>query len=427
MSATSGREATCPSCGKTFDPMRSRHVRVKDGRVMAFCSEACKAADVVALPPVMAETTKLPASYVPPAAAEPKRAAATKAVPAPAPVPVAVPAPATVEVADDVVEEVPRLRPRRRWRAALAALAVIVVGGMAIALVQNISPSSPSRVNAAPADRELPPAPAVPAAPVPSPREKATAVLKGLIASPSPRIARSAALALARTCDAAAKTHLVEATKTETSEIARLENAYVLARCGDDAAKQTLVVSLKNARRDVKADAARHLTALGDSSGLSFLHALLGVSQHRLGAAEALARTKDEKAVAALTTIHGAAGTEPDDKLRASIALGLAGDVSVKEELRIALADPRFRPAAAGALAELGDDFARDALVDGLGVPSLRVDAARALRRLSPNLDATPLVAPLLDALATERDNSQVSAAEAVLVLTGPAADAEKP
>jgi hypothetical protein len=60
-------------------------------------------------------------------------------------------------------------------------------------------------------------------------------------------------------------------------------------------------------------------------------------------------------------------------------------------------------------------------------VPSRRVDAARALRRLSPNLDATPLVAPLLAALATERDNSQVSAAEAVLVLTGPAADAEKP
>jgi HEAT repeat protein len=252
-------------------------------------------------------------------------------------------------------------------------------------------------------------------------------VLKELLASPSPRISRAAAIALARTCDGAARAHLAEATKTETSEIARLENAYVLARCGDDAAKQTLVVSLKNARRDVKADAARHLTALGDSSGLSFLHALLGVSQHRLGAAEALARTKDEKAVAALTTIHGATGTEPDDRLRAAIALGLAGDVSVKEELRIALADPRFRPAAAAALAVLGDDFARDALVDGLGVPSLRVDAARALRRLSPNLDATPLVAPLLAALATERDNSQVSAAEAVLVLTGPAADAEKP
>ncbi|MBZ0230830.1 MAG: hypothetical protein K8M05_00640, partial [Deltaproteobacteria bacterium] len=61
------------------------------------------------------------------------------------------------------------------------------------------------------------------------------------------------------------------------------------------------------------------------------------------------------------------------------------------------------------------------------GVPSLRVDAARGLRRLSPELDAAPLVAPLLAALVTERDTSQVSAAEALLVLTGPAADAEKP
>jgi HEAT repeat protein len=166
---------------------------------------------------------------------------------------------------------------------------------------------------------------------------------------------------------------------------------------------------------------------LGDDAGLNFLHALLGISQNRLGAAEALARKKDEKAIAALNTIHAGANTEPDDKLRAAIALGLAGDSTVKEELRIALSDPRFRPAAAAALAELGDDFAKDALVDGLGVPSLRVDSARALRRLSPNLDAAPLVAPLIDALAAERDNSQISAAEALLVLTGPQADAEKP
>jgi HEAT repeat protein len=323
-------------------------------------------------------------------------------------------------------EEVPRLAPRRRWRAALAALAVIVVGGMAIALVQNISPSSPSQVNAAPADREM--APVVePAVPVPTPRERATTVLRELMGSPSPRIARAAAIGLARTCDEAAKTHLTEASKTETSEIAALENAYVLARCGDGIARQALVHSLKSSRRDVKADAARHLVTLGDDTGLSFLHALLNVSQHRLGAAEALARKKDPKAVAALSAIHGAAGTEPDDKLRAAIALGLAGDASVTEELRAALADPRFRPAAAAALAELGDTSARDALVDGLGVPSLRVAAALALRRLSPDLDAAPLVAPLIDALATERDNSQVSAAEALLVLTGPRADAEKP
>ncbi len=309
---------------------------------------------------------------------------------------------------------------------------------MAIAVVQAVSPSSPSGVAAAPSDRDLataardgvgPSGAVVPdraPAPLVTPRERALSILRELLASPSPRVARAAAIALARTCDDGARQHLTGAGKTESSELAGLEIAYVLARCGDPAGRDALIVALKSARRDVKADAARHLIVLGDDAGLGFLQALLGVSQHRLGAAEALARRRDPKALAALTAIHGSPSTEPDDRLRAAIALGLGGDTGVAAELRAALADPRFRPAAAAALAELGDAAARDALVAGLGVPSLRVDAARALRRLAPDLDAAPLVAPLVDALATERDNSQVSAAEALLVLTGPVADADR-
>lgn len=34
--------ATCPVCGGQYDPLRSRAVKVIDGRVRAFCSEACK-------------------------------------------------------------------------------------------------------------------------------------------------------------------------------------------------------------------------------------------------------------------------------------------------------------------------------------------------------------------------------------------------
>ncbi|HJU22055.1 MAG TPA: peptidoglycan DD-metalloendopeptidase family protein [Casimicrobiaceae bacterium] len=34
--------ATCPVCGGTYDPLRSRAVAVLDGRVRAFCSNACK-------------------------------------------------------------------------------------------------------------------------------------------------------------------------------------------------------------------------------------------------------------------------------------------------------------------------------------------------------------------------------------------------
>lgn len=329
---------------------------------------------------------------------------------------------------------------RRRGRV-LALVAVIVLGGMAIAVVQAISPSSPSRVAADPTDADrarardwkgdIRPAPTepAPAPPTPAlaPRDRAIALLRELMTSTSPRIEREAAIALARTCDAGALAHLAAGASSEPSELARLVIAYTQARCGDAKGRATLAAALRSERRDVKADAARHLLALGDDAGLDFMHALLRVSQHRLGAAEALARRKDDKALAALAAIHSAEATEPDDRLRAAIALGLSGDATVAPELRTALDDPRFRPAAAAALAELHDPAARDALVAGLGVPSLRVDAARALRRLAPDLDAAPLVAPLLDALATERDNSQVSAAEALLVLTGPAADAERP
>ena len=187
------------------------------------------------------------------------------------------------------------------------------------------------------------------------------------------------------------------------------------------------MATLKSTRRDARADAARHLTALGDDAGRSSLHALLKVSQHRLGAAEVLAPRRDDRARAVLTAIHGDAATEPADRMRAAIALGLLGEPAVAAELRAALADPRFRPAAAAALAALGDAAARDALVAGLGVPSLRVDAARALRRLEPGLDPEPLVAPLVAALATEHDAARITAAEAVLVLTGPVAEAERP
>jgi hypothetical protein len=33
---------TCPACGKGYDPLRSRAVKVLDGRVRAFCSDACR-------------------------------------------------------------------------------------------------------------------------------------------------------------------------------------------------------------------------------------------------------------------------------------------------------------------------------------------------------------------------------------------------
>src|SRR5579859_5951447 len=34
--------ATCPACSNAYDPLRSRAVKVVDGRVRAFCSNQCR-------------------------------------------------------------------------------------------------------------------------------------------------------------------------------------------------------------------------------------------------------------------------------------------------------------------------------------------------------------------------------------------------
>ena len=256
---------------------------------------------------------------------------------------------------------------------------------------------------------------------------RALTLLRGLLDSPSTRIKREAAIGLARTCDATATQALLATREDEPSELARIAIDYTMARCGDAPAHARLKAALSSGRRDVKADAARALVTLGDDAGAGFLRALLGVTQHRLGAAEALAPSKDARALTVLAQVRNDPTTGDDDRLRAAIALAMAGDATVAETLRATLDDARFRPAAACALAQLGDAAARDALVASLAIPSLRVDAARALRGLAPDADVTPLLPALLAALDTERDASQASAAEAVLILTGPAGDAERP
>jgi len=55
-----------------------------------------------------------------------------------------------------------------------------------------------------------------------------------------------------------------------------------------------------------------------------------------------------------------------------------------------------------------------------LARPTRRAEAARALRRLDPQLDPGPLLPPLLATLTSAKDTEQVEAAEAVLLLAGP-------
>ena len=59
-------------------------------------------------------------------------------------------------------------------------------------------------------------------------------------------------------------------------------------------------------------------------------------------------------------------------------------------------------------------------LIKQLGIAALRVQSARALRRLAPDANVTELLAPLLAALDAQRDTEQVQIAEAILLLAGP-------
>ena len=54
---------------------------------------------------------------------------------------------------------------------------------------------------------------------------------------------------------------------------------------------------------------------------------------------------------------------------------------------------------------------------------ALRVDAALALEALAPGLDPVPLLPPLVAALDSPRDVDQLTACEAIVVLTAPVAE----
>ena len=53
----------CPVCNKAVDPLRSRFVAVRSGKVVAYCSAECAQSQGVERPPVRSPAT--PASGVP--------------------------------------------------------------------------------------------------------------------------------------------------------------------------------------------------------------------------------------------------------------------------------------------------------------------------------------------------------------------------
>ena len=260
--------------------------------------------------------------------------------------------------------------------------------------------------------------------------DRATKLLETYMASKeSMRLQRSAAIALSRTGNAAAKERLAVALdKDNLDPPGKLEVAFALARADDKRGYDLLVKLLASGKRDDQLAGAQRLAWLGDPRAKEVLAGFLTVQQNRLGAAKELGRFKDERAVKVLEEIR--AGGSPDDKLDATIALVVAGNRGLARELHPMLDNKHFNIDAAEALAGLGDAAARPVLATQLERTGIRVRAARALRRLDPTFDMTPYLTKLvamLDDPALAKDTEQIPVAEAILLLAGEPSWAAKP
>lgn len=429
--------STCPACNAPIDPARAPVARVRGGRVVTFCSQRCADAPETALRAQAAPADAQPAVSRDRPGAAPGEAAATGAA-----------------EGDryDRAERRPRGGGKRR---VIALSSAILVGGMVITIINAVSPSTPVDVRAAsngsperqPATTALaggaaPGATAGVAGQAASrtgeapgagasgdagaseqadvdPYDQALRTLIALMKSPSARVRRIAAMALSRLGTnevPEAIDVLARLLDEEASELGRIEIAYALARAGDRRGRQMLVAALKDERRDIRLDAARCLVQLGDDAGNSMLEHMLDLSTHRLGVASLLARRGNPEGMAALREVLADEESTNELTMRAVVALGRAGDASVRDRLVEILEDGRYHVGAADALAALGDRAAVPALIHQLGLPSLRVRAALGLRRLG---EAVPLD-ELDAALVQGNEAARVSAAEAILLLAGP-------
>lgn len=446
--------SACPTCGRPVDSLRAPAVGVRDGKVVGFCSKECAAAlDSKPIPAPSPEklqptkTIKRPRTEPP----HPPPKTPAKGVP--------ITGPSTAADLDsgpviEIIRETTRqsrkreedsaiqiadtgsiddyIAPEGRSKAWIVVLVMLLVGGGAAAAYflgvfgTRDAKSEPAAVKktvvAPPSAPDAPPA-VTPAMAV----DKAKAVLAKNLKSDSPRVQRVAASALARTGDGDAIGQLVAQLGKETSDIAKIEIAYAIARGGDKRGGDALVAALSAPRRDVRLEAARRLALLGDKRGTAVLTEYLDVSQLRLGAAEQLAFLADPGGLKALDAVRVDPKATHDEQARATIALGFAGRQDMIPALKALLTEKGNDAFAAAALADLHDASARPVLEAELRRPTRRAEAARALRRLDPDLDPGPLLPPLLAALESAKDTEQVEAAEAVLLLAGPATWAAHP
>ncbi len=462
--------SSCPICGKPVDPLRAPAVSVRDGKVVGYCSKECAAlaesgpaklvpTKVVRMPSsdervsaqlaaVRPEQIVTPASGVPVATEPTDSAPVIEIIRGEPSRPVKARTPATgvsvhrprrkrpttdsVQIAEtgSIDDFITPDEPRSRRGLVFAIILLVLAAGAAAAYFLGFTDKLLGKQAAAPVQRD---AAVVEPVPIDAPAitaqgalERAKAVLSAQVATSTPRVQRVAASALARTGDQAALDALAAAIATEPGELAKVELAYALARGGDKRGLDALIAAASPQKRDAKHEAGRRLAQLGDPRAIRVLESSLAFAQFRLGVAEALAFLKHPRALEVLDATRQDPKALPDEKARATIALGWAGRADVIPALREMLADDRNNAFAAHALANLHDEAARPVLEKQLGIPSLRIHAARALRLLAPEADVTPLLPPLVAALESNKDTEQAQIAEAILLLVGPAAWSER-
>lgn len=470
--------SSCPQCGKPVDPLRSRFVAVKAGKVVAYCSKECLAAQETSVPrklptlesgpvieiihePATGVVTSAPDRRDPDVKPTGAKSASTSgkagkkkrtepAIPVPA-APVVVEKPVVEE--DDpqaewkknaaVIKAAQEAEaPAKKSKAPLAIAAAIVLAGGGVAaykLTQKhdkpAPPPPPPHTEVAPPVKPAPPPePPKPVVDIPAALDKAKAALAKYLRSDNPRLQRAAAGALERGVDRASAELLNAALANEKSDLPRLEIAYMLARGNDARGMSALMQAINSTPPEPRRWAAERVVrlALADQSkpdaAVAVLVPELDKPANKLADAELLAqlgpRANDAslKAQKVLHAIREDAAAAADVRARATIALVRAGVKDLAPEATKLLDSGNDRGAAAAALAHIHDASVKPVLIEQLGVVGQRVRAARALRELEPNLDAGPLLPPLLAGLETLKDNELIEAGEAILVLAGPAA-----
>ena len=448
----------CPDVRKAGRSAARAAVGVRDGKVVAFCSQECAtAAETQAGRRARAPRSSQPTKTIKRPRTEPPASAAAAARRRPRGVPITpakgVPASQQGPRLEARSIEITREKSRARMREDAGAIQIADTGqhrrlrrarrpqqGLARAAccsrcspapawrrvrARRCSATTRSR-SAAPPQRQVvaPPRPDAPptVTPAAAPSSRRRPCSRKNLKSDSPRVQRVAASALARTGDTDAIGQLAAALGKETSDIAKLEIAYALARGGDKRGSDALVAALAAARRDVRLEAARRLALLGDKRATRRAHRV----PRRLAAAPRRGRaarvSSPIRRRSRCSTACAPIRKRPhDEQARATIALGHAGRKDVipaLERCSPRRATTRSPPPRSPSFTTQGAPGARAAARPAdARAPSPPARCAgsipastrgRCCRRCSPPS-------------ASAKDTEQVEAAEAVLLLAGPA------